>query len=326
LLVRGIEPAKKPSSDPKKEEQRKELVAQCAADAKRAQNAAALERQAMIDRHLTERRALDHDLGLGKTLRKAARPEFTPKLDQDALRKSQVLNDPTRVLERISYHKSSFGRADVMRALADHIPDHRQLAKTTDDVLRTPKVVRLSGDGVKRFTVQDYQNTEQKMLASAQNLANASGVGVLQDNRNSAFASQDKEMNRAFGGKLSEEQRAAITHVLGKEQLSQVVGLAGAGKSTMLVTAADAWQRQGITVHGAALAGKAAEGLQDSSGIKSRTLAALELSWQNGHEPITRGDVLVIDEAGMIGTQQMSRISSKCQEIGAKLVLVGDPD
>jgi Ti-type conjugative transfer relaxase TraA len=302
------------------------FVAQCEADAKRAQNAAALERQAMIDRHLTERRALDHDLGLSKTLRKASRPEFTPKPDQDALSKSQVLNDPTRVLERISYHKASFGRADVMRALADHIPDHRQLAKTTDDVLRTPKVMRLPGDGVKRFTTQDYQNAEQKMLASAQNLANASDVGVSQDNRNAAIDSQDKEMKRTFGGKLSEEQRAAITQVLGKEQLSQVVGLAGAGKSTMLATAADAWRRQGINVHGAALAGKAAEGLQDCSGIKSRTLAALELSWQNGHEPITRGDVLVIDEAGMIGTRQMSRIMSKCQEIGAKLVLVGDPE
>ena len=88
----------------------------------------------------------------------------------------------------------------------------------------------------------------------------------------------------------------------------------------------DAWQRQGIAVHGAALAGKAAEGLQVASGIKNRTLAALELSWKNGNEPIKQGDVLMIDEAGMIGTRQMSRITSKCQEIGAKLVLVGDPD
>jgi hypothetical protein len=47
---------------------------------------------------------------------------FTPKPDQDALSKSQVLNDPTRVLENISYHKASFGRADIMRALASLNP------------------------------------------------------------------------------------------------------------------------------------------------------------------------------------------------------------
>ena len=137
------------------------------------------------------------------------------------------------------------------------------------------------------------------------------------------MAAQTKAMQLAFGGRLSEEQSSAVRHVLGKEKFTQVVGLAGAGKSTMLATAADAWQRQGITVHGAALAGKAAEGLQESSGIKSRTLAALELSWQNGHTPIACGDVLVIDEAGMLGTRQLSRVTAKCQEIGAKLVLIG---
>ncbi len=71
---------------------------------------------------------------------------------------------------------------------------------------------------------------------------------------------------------------------------------------------------------------KAAKGLQEASRIKSRALAALELFWQNGHAPIKRGDVRVIDEAGMIGTRQMARITAKCQEIGAKLVLVGDPE
>jgi len=62
-----------------------------------------------------------------------------------------------------------------MRALADHIPDHRDLAKTTDSVLRAHEVLRLPGDGVKRFTTQDYQHAEQKMLVSAQSLAQSSG-------------------------------------------------------------------------------------------------------------------------------------------------------
>jgi hypothetical protein len=61
---------------------------------------------------------------------------------------------------------------------------------------------------------------------------------------------------------------------VGDAQLSSVVGLAGAGKSTLLATAKDAWDRQDIKVHGAALAGKAAEELQSASGITSRTLFA----------------------------------------------------
>ena len=70
----------------------------------------------------------------------------------------------------------------------------------------------------------------------------------------------------------------------------------------------------------------AAEGLEEASNIPSRTLVSLEMSWANGHTPIAKGDVLVIDEAGMIGTRQLARVTEKMQEIGAKLVLVGDPD
>jgi len=55
-------------------------------------------------------------------------------------------------------------------------------------------------------------------------------------------------------------------HVTGCEQIAAVVGLSGAGKSTMLAAARDAWERQGFSVHGAALSGKAAEGLEDGIG------------------------------------------------------------
>ncbi|MBY3349162.1 AAA family ATPase, partial [Rhizobium laguerreae] len=75
---------------------------------------------------------------------------------------------------------------------------------------------------------------------------------------------------------------------------------------------------------GAALAGKAAEGLEDSSGIRSRTLASWELIWANGHETLHRGDVLVIDEAGMVSSQQMARVLKLMEQAGAKVVLVGD--
>ncbi len=66
--------------------------------------------------------------------------------------------------------------------------------------------------------------------------------------------------------------------------------------------------------------------MEGASGIPSRTLASLELSWKNGHSPISKGDVLVVDEAGMIGTRQLARIIKQINEIGAKLVLVGDPE
>ncbi|POA50721.1 hypothetical protein C1884_30745, partial [Pseudomonas sp. GW460-R15] len=85
---------------------------------------------------------------------------------------------------------------------------------------------------------------------------------------------------------------------------------AGTGKSAMLGVAREAWEGNGYAVRGVALSGIAAENLESGSGIASRTIASLEHQWEQGRELLTNRDVLVIDEAGMIGTRQMERVIS----------------
>jgi ATP-dependent exoDNAse (exonuclease V) alpha subunit len=53
-------------------------------------------------------------------------------------------------------------------------------------------------------------------------------------------------------------------------------------------------------------------------------LASWEKAWQEGRERLNQRDVLVIDEAGMVGSRQLERIVSQAAERGAKVVLVGD--
>src|SRR3546814_1122504 len=78
----------------------------------------------------------------------------------------------------------------------------------------------------------------------------------------------------------------------------------------MLGVAREAWESEGYNVRGAAPSGIAAEGLENGSGIASRTIASLEHQWGKGREQLMSGDVLVIDEAGMVGTRQMERVLS----------------
>ena len=108
--------------------------------------------------------------------------------------------------------------------------------------------------------------------------------------------------------------------------LSVVVGYAGTGKSTMLGVAREAWEADGYQVRGAALSGIAAEQLEAGAGIASRTVHSLLFQWEQGREVLTDRDVLVVDEAGMIGSRQMERLLSQAQAAGAKVVLVGDPE
>jgi AAA domain len=93
----------------------------------------------------------------------------------------------------------------------------------------------------------------------------------------------------------------------------------------MLGVAREAWEAAGYGVRGVALSGIAAENLESGSGIASRTIASMEHGWKQGRDLLTARDVLVIDEAGMVGTSQLERVLSQAAEAGAKVVLVGDP-
>jgi hypothetical protein len=173
------------------------------------------------------------------------------------------------------------------------------------------------------FTTRDILRIEYDMAQSARVLSGRGGFAVADRKIRAAIGRVETgDPERCF--QLDAEQVDAIRHITGDGAIAAVVGLAGAGKSTLLAAARIAWEKDGHRVIGAALAGKAAEGLQDSSGIASRTLASWELAWAAGRDNLDRGDVLVIDEAGMVSSQQMARVLKVVEGAAAKVVLVGD--
>jgi hypothetical protein len=177
-----------------------------------------------------------------------------------------------------------------------------------------------------RYSTREMVNIERDMAVSAGRMLARRDYAVAPRHVAAAAERQDAAIQRQGGKGLETEQRLAIEHVTGPERIAVVVGMAGAGKSTMLMSAREAWQAQGYRVHGAALAGKAAEGLEESSGIASRTLASWERGWERGFDKLGPRDVFVIDEAGMVGSKQLSRFITEADQAGAKIVLVGDPE
>jgi ATP-dependent exoDNAse (exonuclease V) alpha subunit len=103
-----------------------------------------------------------------------------------------------------------------------------------------------------------------------------------------------------------------------------VVGKAGAGKTTALAVTREVFASAGYVVSGTALSARAAEELEVSAGIPSVTLARLLGELDDGTRVIGPRDVLVIDEAGMVGTRTIGRLIDEASS-GAKLILVGDP-
>lgn len=125
---------------------------------------------------------------------------------------------------------------------------------------------------------------------------------------------------------LSDEQRRAVEYLMEEKGSVKVVnGMAGAGKTTMLRFAREGWEAQGYTVRGAALAAVAAQALKTEAGIQSEPIARLLSSIDNKDgPPLDNKTILVVDEAGMVGTLQMARLVDEADKAGARLVLVGD--
>src|SRR3546814_7428736 len=69
-----------------------------------------------------------------------------------------------------------------------------------------------------------------------------------------------------------------------------------------------------------------AEGFEGGTGRQARTTASMEYQGDQGRELLGPRDLMVIDEAGMIGTRQMERVRSAAERAGAKVVLVGDAE
>jgi Ti-type conjugative transfer relaxase TraA len=234
----------------------------------------------------------------------------------------RIIADPDVALDAITRNQATFTRRDLAMFVHRHSDGADQFDRAMSSVATSPNLVALGQDGRgdERFTSREMIGVEARLQRASALMAERELQRVGEEDRErSVLAARDR------GLELTGEQRAAFDHVTDRADLSVVVGYAGTGKSAMLGVAREAWEEAGYEVRGAALSGIAAENLETGSGIPSRTIASLEHQWGQGRELLTSRDVLVIDEAGMIGSRQMERVLSHAQDAGAKVVLVGDP-
>jgi len=235
----------------------------------------------------------------------------------------KIISEPSIALDAITRQQSTFTDHDLARFVHRHTDAAEQFARAMSAVKTSPDLVVLGRDGVgrERFSTREMLSVEVRLEQSADHLARRRARKVSAAAGRGAIAAAEGR-----GLSLGTAQRDALEHITGPEDFALVVGYAGTGKSAVLGVAREAWEAQGYHVRGAALSGIAAEGLEAGSGIFSRTIASLEHGWAQGRDLLTAREVLVIDEAGMIGSRQLGRVLAHAEQAGAKVVLVGDAE
>ncbi|AZS22319.1 Ti-type conjugative transfer relaxase TraA [Caulobacter sp. FWC26] len=235
----------------------------------------------------------------------------------------KIIADPRIALDAITHQQATFKQQDLAKFIHRHSDGKDQFDRAMSAVRTSPELVALGQDGrgQDRFTSRDMIAVEDRLHRASEVMAERRAHGVSASQQRRALARAEQR-----GLVLSGEQKAGFEHVTEGRDLGVVVGYAGTGKSALLGVAREAWEDAGYRVQGLALSGIAAENLEGGSGIASRTIASLEHQWAKDRELLDARDVLVIDEAGMIGSRQMERLLSAAEKAGAKVVLVGDPE
>jgi Ti-type conjugative transfer relaxase TraA len=264
--------------------------------------------------------------GNGLAEEKAALERLELQEERRAENARRIQRNPELVLDLITREKSVFDSQDVAKILHRYIDDAGLFQSLMARILQSPETLRLDRErldfvtGMRaptKYTTRELIRLESEMANRAIWLSQRSSHGVRKPVLETTFARHER---------LSDEQKAAIDHVAGTERIAAVIGRAGAGKTTMMKAAREAWEAAGYRVVGGALAGKAAEGLEKEAGIVSRTLSSWELGWSQGRRQLDAKTVFVLDEAGMVSSLQMALLVETVTRAGAKLVLVGDPE
>lgn len=137
--------------------------------------------------------------------------------------------------------------------------------------------------------------------------------------------------------RIGADQRAAVVGIASSDAaLAQIVGPAGTGKSYAAGALTGSWQElKGGTVHGLAVSQNAAEVLREDGVVNSANMAA----WIAAQERLEAGnplpsdlahavgpyDIVLVDEASMVGTAELDRVRDVVDSIKARMVLMGDP-
>lgn len=210
---------------------------------------------------------------------------------------------------------SSFDRRDVVQAFAQHAHAGATAAdveRRADLLLGRGEITQLD-DG--RFTTWELLETEAVLLADAERAA---------DRRDATIPEEVAERAIRARPTLSDEQAKVVRRLTTGDGSVQVVRApAGTGKTFALDAARDAWEQAGVPVLGCALSARAACELRDQAAVPATTIASLRIAL-DGSARLQPGSVLLVDEAGMVGTRDLAALTRAALEAHGRIVLVGD--
>ena len=206
---------------------------------------------------------------------------------------------------------------------AEMLPLHAQSQRLTPrEFMRADGTTQYQRINHELFTSERVLAAENAILdAATQQVIPASSLDVFEmeaEKRRAELALQ--------GHTLPEGQERMAREFATSDKLLVVgIGAAGAGKTSSTRLAVNAIEASGGRVVGMAPTAAAAAVMREEMGIEADTVDKILSDWKNGAAlNLQAGDVLLVDEAGMVSTPKFQQILQLAQERGALVRALGD--
>ncbi len=269
------------------------------------------------------------------TLARAQEYGYTPEVEQDilgrvaarhALAPEHVVASQARKLGGrggLTEKQNTFSRRDAVQGFLEAAPTgmSTQAEARADQWLNSDdRAVKLGPD---LYTNRDLLAKERAILDSHKR-RQTEGSGVL----NRQVVDDTIAHWRERGIDLTEEQRQVVHELTSAGRGIETLNAhAGTGKTTVLGVTAEAYERSGYRVIGAAPTGKAAQELGDArQAVEGKPIEARTLdSWEARQWPaLNRRTVVIADESSMAATYPLNSATHATEQAQSKTILAGD--
>ncbi|MHB1785291.1 MAG: MobF family relaxase [Acidimicrobiales bacterium] len=280
-----------------------------------------------------EWQAIGRAMGVDAAHLNEQRRAFEPlPAEELARRKEDIARESIAAL---SAQHSHWNEADFAKAVAERAAGRLSARETRDlikEKLQSGDLVPLGG------LITEHRNSEQsRYIDRVEQRYSCPEIVALEAKmlrdidaivKGRASTSPSHLIEGAIGRSrptLDQEQAEAVRYLLTGPNIRLCSGLAGTGKTHMLTTCHEVWKGEGRDVVGSAVAAAAAQRLEEKTGIRSDTLDRTLYLLDSGQMQLTARSVVLVDEAGMLGTRSMARLIEHVSKVeGARLIGVGD--
>lgn len=210
-------------------------------------------------------------------------------------------------LERKSVTAEREVLRDAMRRSYGSCTPHQVLGAYQ---LKEKDIIKASSDTGTMLTTKEAVGEERKLVGLA-----TEGKGKAAP-INNGYEIQNKMLNQ--------EQRVAVKHALSsKDRLIVIEGGAGTGKTTLMKEIAAGIDQAGKKIFAFAPSAEASRGVLQSEGFGQADTVA-KLIQDTELQKQLKGNVLWVDEAGLLGNKQMNQVLEIAKNQNARVILTGD--